>query len=190
MFCIEEIVGPRDPRFARQSDHRGRRASWTAAWAAGGGAVGRVDRRARGAGAARRRQGATAARACSKAVENVIDEIAPGAARHGRARPGARRPRDARPRRHAEQGQAWAPTPSWASRWRSARAAAEASGLPLYKYLGGAGAPRAAGAADEHHQRRRARRQLARLPGVHDRPRRVRRTSPRRCAPAPRCSTR
>ena len=34
----------------------------------------------------------------------------------------------------------WAPTPSWASAWPWPRAAAESIGLPLYRYLGGAGA--------------------------------------------------
>ena len=51
-----------------------------------------------------------------------------------------------------------------------ARAAAEAVGLPLYRYLGGVRRAHAARADDEHHERRRAR-QLRehRLPGVHDR---------------------
>ena len=40
-----------------------------------------------------------------------------------------------------------------------AKAAAEESSLPLYRYLGGAGADAAAGAADERDQRRRARQQ-------------------------------
>ena len=42
-----------------------------------------------------------------------------------------------------------------------AKAAAEESGLPLYRYLGGAGAMADAGADDERHQRRRARRTTA-----------------------------
>ena len=49
---------------------------------------------------------------------------------------------------------------------------------------------RDAGADDEHPQRRRARDEHRRLPGVHDRPRRRGDRSPRRCAWAPRCSTR
>ena len=43
---------------------------------------------------------------------------------------------------------------------------------------------------DEHHQRRRARRQLGRPPGVHGRARMARTNSPKRCAWAPKCSTR
>ena len=69
-----------------------------------------------------------------------------------------------------------------------ARAASEASGLPLFQYLGGAGRAHAAGADDERHQRRRARRQQPRRAGVHDHPRRLRRRSAMRCAPAPRRS--
>ena len=49
-----------------------------------------------------------------------------------------------------------------------AKAAAEESGLPLYRYLGGAGAHAAAGADDERDQRRRARQQQPRSAGVHD----------------------
>ena len=49
---------------------------------------------------------------------------------------------------------------------------------------------RPARADDERAQRRRARRQLGRLPGVHDRPGRRADRSRRRCAWAPRCSTR
>ena len=71
-----------------------------------------------------------------------------------------------------------------------AKAAADARGLPLYRYVGGVSARRPAGADDEHRQRRRPRRQSDRLPGVHDRCRSARRPSPRRCAAAPRSSTR
>ncbi len=49
-----------------------------------------------------------------------------------------------------------------------AKAAAQANGLPLYRYVGGTSARHAAGADDEHHQWRRARRQSDRLPGIHD----------------------
>ena len=72
----------------------------------------------------------------------------------------------------------------------AARAAADELGPAALQVPRRAGRARAAGAADEHHQRRRARRQLARLPGVHDRPEGAADASPRRCAPAPRCSTR
>ena len=65
-----------------------------------------------------------------------------------------------------------------------------ASDLPLYRYRRRAEAHAAAGADDEHRQRRRARRQSDRLPGIHDRCRSARRASPRRCAWAPKSSTR
>ena len=42
----------------------------------------------------------------------------------------------------------------------AAKARGRGAGLPLYRYLGGDGAHDAAGADDERHQRRRARRQL------------------------------
>ena len=48
--------------------------------------------------------------------------------------------------------------------------------------------PRPADALDEHHQWRRARRQSARHPGVHDPARGCRDASARRCAPGPRSS--
>ena len=71
-----------------------------------------------------------------------------------------------------------------------ARAAADTVGLPLWRYLGGASRARPADADDEHPERRRARRQRPRDPGVHDRPAGradLRRGAPRR---APRSSTR
>lgn len=48
----------------------------------------------------------------------------------------------------------------------TAHAAASGLGLPLYRYLGGAGGD-PAGALDERNQRGQARRQQRRLPGVH-----------------------
>ena len=49
-----------------------------------------------------------------------------------------------------------------------AKAAAEASGLPLYRYVGGTMATGVADADDEYCQRRRACRQSDRFSGVHD----------------------
>ena len=71
-----------------------------------------------------------------------------------------------------------------------ARAAADSAGLPLFRYVGGPNAHVLPGADDEHPQRRRARRHQRRHPGVHDRPDRRRRPSARRCAGAPRSTTR
>ena len=83
-----------------------------------------------------------------------------------------------------------APTPSSASASPPPRPRPRASGLPLYRYLGGGHGAHAAGADDEHHQRRRPRRQHDRHPGVHGhagRRRELRRRAPRA---APRSSTR
>ena len=70
-----------------------------------------------------------------------------------------------------------------------ARAAAEESGLPLYRYFGGSGAMHDAGADDERRQRRRPREQQPRPAGVHDHPGRRAARFARRCATARRCST-
>ena len=51
----------------------------------------------------------------------------------------------------------------------AAHAAAAEERLPLWRYLGGDSAHVLPGADDERGQRRRARRQRGRLPGVHDR---------------------
>jgi acyl-homoserine-lactone acylase len=62
-------------------------------------------------------------------------------------------------RRHRQQGESSAPTPSSACRSRWRRRRPNRVGLPLYRYVGGAKRARAAGADDEHRQRRRPRRQ-------------------------------
>ena len=49
-----------------------------------------------------------------------------------------------------------------------AKAAASDQGQPLYRYVGGAYARTLAGADDEHPERRQARRQSDRHPGIHD----------------------
>ena len=71
-----------------------------------------------------------------------------------------------------------------------ARAAAASQRTPLYRYLGGVERLHAAGADDEHPQRRRACRQFRRHAGVHDRALRRRRSFPKRCAWASKSSTR
>ena len=71
-----------------------------------------------------------------------------------------------------------------------AKAAAEFTGQPLVplcrRHLG----PGAAGADDEHHQRRRTCRQPDRHSGIHDHAGGRRRTSARRCGWGRKCSTR
>ena len=60
------------------------------------------------------------------------------------------------------------------------------SALPLHRR---GERPHPARALHEHPERRRPRRQQGGLPGVHDRAPRLRRASPRRCAPGSRSST-
>ena len=155
-----------------------------------GGAVGRLDRRARGGRAARRRQeplsgqGRAARRStrstarsptrssgCDAEDQGEIDAALielDGTAEQG----AARRQRDPRRQPRRRQGGG-----------RCARPAA----LPLCRRRLGA---RPAGADDEHHQRRRACRQSDRLPGIHGHAGRRADASPRRCAAARRSSTR
>ena len=71
-----------------------------------------------------------------------------------------------------------------------AKAAAESTELTLYSYIGGANAHAAAGADDEHPQRRCARGQQRRPAGVHGHAGRGARPSPRACAGARRSTTR
>ena len=81
--------------------------------------------------------------------------------------------------RHAEQGAARGERDPRRVAGGAPTRRADHLGLELYRYVGGVGARDAAGADDERHQRRRARRQLARPAGVHGRARPARRRSPR-----------
>ena len=125
-----------------------------------------------------------------KAVDAVLDEIGPKLRRLRRQRAAPRSTRamldldgtdnkaqarrQRHPRRLARRGQ---------GRRRVRRPAA----VPLRRRPQRA---RAAGADDEHPQRRRARRLQRRHPGVHDRARSAPSPSARRCAGAPRSTTR
>ena len=134
---------------------------------------------------------ATAARACCTAVINVIDThrarrcSALDAADQAGIDAAAASTSTARPTRPSS-----ARTRSWASRWPCAHAAAASYGLPLYRYLGGVGAPDAARPDVQHPQRRQARPGLHGLPGVHGHAGRAPTLQPRRCGPAPRSSPR
>ena len=74
-------------------------------------------------------------------------------------------------------------------RSRSRARTPPSAGVPLWRTPRRRGRVAAADADDERAQRRRARRQPGRLPGVHDRPGRRRRRSRRRCGWAPRPTT-
>ena len=103
-----------------------------------------------------------------KAVANVIGRDRPGGGRHGRLRPGRPRRQDARSSTARRPRPSSAPTPSWPSRWprpgpprrRTSCRSTATSAAP---------APDPARAADEHPERRRARRHQRRHPGVHGR---------------------
>ena len=71
-----------------------------------------------------------------------------------------------------------------------AKAAAEFSQLPLYRYLGGPGAKTRAVSDDEHPQRRQARGQQRRFPGIHDPALGIRNIFRRACGPASKFITR
>ena len=79
--------------------------------------------------------------------------------RPGGRGPGRDRRGDDRTRRHREQGPARRQRDPRASASRRRRRRRTRVGLPLYRYVGGVDAHLAAGADDEHPQRRRARRQ-------------------------------
>ncbi len=130
-------------------------------------AVRGVDRRTRGGRASRRRQEALSRQGrpqgrrerqqhhCAEVVGlDALDQVDIDQ-HHDRAR------RNARTR--ASSG----PTRSSASPWPCARAAADVLGLPLYRTSAAFQRLHAAGADDEHPQRRQARGQHRRLPGVH-----------------------
>ena len=182
---------PRDPRLARQPDRRGRRLP--------DGRRGR-DARSCPSGASTGAHEAVELRdgdAARYGGKGVLTAVAPrqrddpaGAARDRRHRPGRASTGCSSSSTARRTSRSSAPTRCSASALAVAHAAAESVGLPLYRYLGGAGARTPAGAAGEHPQRRQARRRLDRLPGVHDRAAR-RADLPRgRCAGRPRRSTR
>ena len=102
----------------------------------------------------------------TQAVENINDEIADELVGLDGTRSTRSSTADDRTRRDAEQ-EALVPMPSWVSRWPWPRPPLQYTEQPLFRYLGGAAARSASRADDEHRQRRRARRQLGRRPGVH-----------------------
>ena len=84
-------------------------------------------------------------------------------------RPAAPRRRAGHPRRHRRQVAASAPTPSSACRSRWPRRRRTRPSLPLYRYVGGANAHVLPVPVHQRAERRRARRQQRRPPGVHAR---------------------
>ena len=131
----------RDPRFARQSNGRGRRRPRRRLGRSGGRAVGRLDRRPRGRRAPRRRrEPVTAARASATRSTNVDRDDRPGDPRPRRGRPGRHRRAPDRARRDAEQGPTSGANAILGVSLAAAHAAPPRYDLPLYRYLGGVGA--------------------------------------------------
>ena len=155
------------------------------------GALGRLHRLARGGGAARwRSASAFSARACCKAVEHVNGAIRRVVLGHDAQDQRGLDDKLIARGRHRQQIASSARMRS--SRYRSPprmppRATARCRCTAI---LAARGAARHAGADDEHHQRRRARGQQRRHPGVHD-PADRRAVAVRgACATARRCSMR
>ena len=124
-----------------------------------------------------------------KAVEAVLDEIAPAVIGHRAPTTSGWSTRRCSTSTARRTSPGWAPTPCSASRWRWPRPprSPRAAAVPLHRRPQRA---HPAGADDEHPQRRRARRHRRRRPGVHGRPDRCADASRRRCAGAPRSTTR
>ena len=191
MSVIIDVLRSRGSGLARQSD-RG-----SGGHARGRGvrprcrAVGRFHRSAsKPSSCATATRTATWARARMDAVIHVNEEIAEALVGARSRRPARHRRHHDRARRHRQQGQPRARTPSWARRWPCAKAAAESRRAAAVQVRGRRERPRASHAHDEHPERRRACRQQRGLPGVHDHAGRRSRPSPRRCAGAPRSTTR
>ena len=179
---------PRNSRQPRQSDRRGRRrCSRTARSAAPRCRPAPRPARTRRSSCATATRSAISARACRRrSPRSTARSSTPSAAWTPRPRPRSTRrmialdgtPNKARLGANAILGVSLA----------VAKAAAAANRLPLYRYVGGTSGARAAGADDEHRQRRRACRQPDRLPGIHDHAGRRADASPKACAWASRCS--
>ena len=104
-----------------------------------------------------------------QAVENVDERDRARARRRRRARSGVRRPHADRAGRHAEQEPARRQRDPRRLARRRPRRRPRPPACRSTRYVGGTARHRAAGADDERAQRRRARRQLGRHPGVHAR---------------------
>ena len=112
---------------------------------------------------------ATAARACCKAVEHINTEISEAVLGLD-ASEQAFLDRTLIDLDGTENKSRLGANATLAVSMAVARAAAEESGLPLYRYFGGSGGDADAGADDERRQRRRARQQQPRPAGADDHP--------------------
>ena len=125
-----------------------------------------------------------------KAVSHINGRDRRGAARQGRHAAGRDRRHHDRARRHRQQGTAGRQRhPGGFHGGGAGRGGGRSAPRSTATWAAWA-RPRLPVPHDEHHQRRRARRQFRGRAGVHDRARSAPRSSPRRCAWAWRCSTR
>ena len=158
---------PPNHRFARQSHGRGGRGAGFRHRRPGGGALGRLDRLARGGGVARRRY--EALRRQGRAQGRGARQRAAARCDAGFRRPGSTRARraDDQVGRHGLQIESSAPMRFWRCRWRRRTRPRAIKGC---RCIGTWRRRRfdSARAHDEHHQRRRARGQQRRHPGIHD----------------------
>ena len=165
---IADSTGPPGARLARQPDRRSGCSARIRRARPRDRPVGRIDRRARGRRAPRRRPGVgrQGRRAGRRARERRARRCREGARR---ARPGSTRPHADRARRHPEQGPPRRERdPRRLARRRRRRRPARRQ--PLWSLPRRGRRVDAARADDERDQRRRARGELDRPAGVHGRP--------------------
>ena len=161
--------GAGDPRLAGESDGRGGGRARRRDVGPGGGAVGGLDRGTRGGRAARRGQVPLRRQGRGKSGGGGVGRDRSGADRDGGHRSAGDRPAAGGSRRHPRQGPAGGERPARgvAGGGEGGRGVLGAGVVPV---CGRPERARVAGADDEHHQRRRARRQLGGCAGVHGRP--------------------
>jgi enolase len=139
MSAIVDIIGREILDSARQSNRRMRRAAGIGHHGPRGGALRRFDRLARSNRAARWRQEPLFRQGRAQGGENINTEISEAMLGLD-ANEQAFLDRTLIDLDGTDNKAAWAPTRRWPYRWRLPSAAAEESGLPLYRYFGGSGA--------------------------------------------------
>ena len=166
---ITQVHGARDSGFARQSDGRSGRHARRRRVRPRRRAVGRLDRRARGARAARRRQGALRRQGRPQGgrerQRRDREGASPAASSISAALDDAMIALDGTPTKSRLGANALLGVSMAALRAEAASKTAAA--LPPHRRAVRQRAVHAAGADDEHPERRRARRLERRLPGVH-----------------------
>ena len=170
MSAIVDIVGREILDCARQPHRRMRRAAGVGHDGPRRGALGRLHRLARSDRAARRRQGPLPRQGRAARPSSTSTPRSPKRCSGLDASEQAFLDKTLIDLDGTENKSRLGANATLAVSMAVARAAAEESGLPLYRYFGGMRRHAAAGADDERHQRRRARQQQPRPAGVHDHP--------------------